>query len=136
MAALAKAIKTYTERVEEQDTINKMHDAIQRAECIVFLGFAYHKQNMRLLFNPLPEFKTTKHIFGTAYGMSDADKSEVVDELAEMFPHYEDAEAIANDDFSTVKAPLMQLVDLGHIHIETNLTCSKLFEHYAKSLAG
>jgi hypothetical protein len=46
---LSKAIKTYTERIEEPAVLENMQTAIRDAQCIVFLGFAYHKQNMALL---------------------------------------------------------------------------------------
>lgn len=133
-AGLAKSIKTYNERVEEQDVIDKMHFAIRRAECVVFLGFAYHKQNMKLLFDQLPKPKKTKHIFGTAFGMSEADKSEVVDELERIFPDVDDDDSVPSD--SHIHRPALKRRNTSHIHVDAKLTCAKLFEDYAKSLAG
>jgi hypothetical protein len=46
---LAAGIKTYTEQLGEQDVTQGIKNEIQRAECIVFLGFAYHRQNMQIL---------------------------------------------------------------------------------------
>ncbi|MDA9544271.1 hypothetical protein ACM43_06825 [Bradyrhizobium sp. CCBAU 45321] len=128
---LSKAIKTYTERVEESEILEKMQGAIREAECIVFLGFAYHKQNMALL-RPASRARKTKQIYGTAFGMSDSDVSEVVDELASFFPDQELRPAA-----SSGLLPAPPIIDMhANIRIENKLTCLQLFDYYAKSLAG
>lgn len=128
---LAKAIKTYTERIEEEAVLHSMQRTIREAQCIVFLGFAYHKQNMALL-SPAPRSRKTKQIYGTAYGMSDSDVSEVVEELGIFFPD-EDVSPASHSGLAP--APLM--IDMhANIRIENKLTCSQLFDYYAKSLAG
>jgi hypothetical protein len=43
---LSDGIKTYTEQVGDAALIEKIEVEFGRAECIVFLGFAYHAQNM------------------------------------------------------------------------------------------
>jgi hypothetical protein len=43
---VAKQIKTYTEQVEDKTEINNMQQLIESAETIVFLGFAFHQQNL------------------------------------------------------------------------------------------
>jgi hypothetical protein len=49
---LSMGIKTFTESVDqEKDSSNRIQYLIQRANRIIFLGFAYHEQNMNLLFN-------------------------------------------------------------------------------------
>jgi hypothetical protein len=82
--------------VEEESTIFNMQEAIRNAECIVFLGFAYHKQKMRLLFQHHATPKETKPVFATALGMSDADKQEVSDNLEGL--HQEIDEEDEEDD--------------------------------------
>ncbi|MEK9281002.1 hypothetical protein MTR72_15295 [Bradyrhizobium sp. ISRA442] len=128
---LSKAIKTYTERIEEQDVLHKMQAAIHEAECIVFLGFAYHKQNMALL-KPR-ESRITKQIYGTAFGMSDSDVSVIIKELGSFFPD--------NEFGRPVELPggglSVPVIDTNaNIRIENKLTCTQLFDYYAKSLAG
>lgn len=125
---LSMAIKTYTERIEEQEVLQNMQTAIRDAQCIVFLGFAYHKQNMALL---RPSQRNTKQIFGTAYGMSDSDVGEVVEELGLFFP---DVEIIPVDGRGGATYPALDMHN--NIRIENTLTCTMLFDHYAKSLAG
>lgn len=125
---LSKAIKTYTERIEEQEVLQNMQAAIREAQCIVFLGFAYHKQNMALL-KPARSRKT-KQVYGTAYGMSDSDVSEVVGELEAFFP---DNESASIEGPGGLRLPVLKM---SNIRIENKLTCTQLFDHYAKSLAG
>jgi len=51
---LAQRIKTYTEQVAGSEVTNGIRNEIERAEQVVFLGFAYHTQNM-LLLRPFEE---------------------------------------------------------------------------------
>jgi hypothetical protein len=134
---LSKQIKTYTEQVEEESTVLSMQEAIRDADCIVFLGFAYRKQNMKLLFEPPPMRTKTKPIFGTALHMSDADVQEVREELLNLFPEIDEDEDEPDDGgFLDLAMPRPRLPSNDHMHIENKPDCSKLFDHYAKSLAG
>jgi hypothetical protein len=111
---LAGAIKTYTEQLGSGDVIPQIRDEVYRANNIVFLGFAYHSQNM-LMFRPdRPE--QHKRIYGTAYGMSDADLDVVVHQLAEFFA--------------------MSATQRAQIKIDNGHKCADLFDYYAKSLSG
>lgn len=127
---LSKGIKTYTEQIEEQGVLQNMRTAMREAQCIVFLGFAYHKQNMALL-KP-PRSRKTKQVYGTAYGMSDSDVAEVVDELGSSFPDEDDNYGAESE--GRISFPKIALH--SNIRIENKLTCAQLFDHYAKSLAG
>ena len=46
---LAGGIKTYTEQVGGRELSDQLTEEISRADCIVFIGFAYHQQNMHIL---------------------------------------------------------------------------------------
>jgi hypothetical protein len=120
--ALSKGIKTYTEQIEEGETIEKIQGEVRNAKSIVFLGFAFHDQNMALLKprRPLPN----KEIYGTALHMSDADKSEVESQISKFFP----AEKIGGLN--------LEVFPTAHIHIENKLACAGLFDSYAKSIGG
>jgi hypothetical protein len=121
---LARGIKTYTEQIEEAHVIQAIQVAVRESRCIVFLGFAYHKQNMALL-KP-PKSQKTRQVYGTALGMSDDDVGVVTEQLGEFFPDKELGVAF--------NAPQVDLH--RNISIENELTCSQLFDYYAKSLAG
>jgi hypothetical protein len=134
---LSTRIKTYTEQVEEAATVSSMEKAIRNAECIVFLGFAYHKQNMKLLFRNHVVPKVEKPIFATALGMSDADEGEVESNLQDLFPEPGDDDGDPDTGIfgrGLRSPPVLKLHE--HIHIENKLNCAQLFDYYAKSLAG
>lgn len=46
---LAEEIKTFNEQVSDEQLLRKIHDGLDGAERIVFLGFHFHKQNMDLM---------------------------------------------------------------------------------------
>jgi hypothetical protein len=115
---LADGIKTYTEQVGAGDVVNRIRGIIDRAGHIVFLGFAYHDQNMVLL-KPAEEWSASKSIFGTAFGMSDSDVDVTGHEIDAWFKG-RDARAYRK----------------GMINIENKLKSAELFDHYAKSLTG
>lgn len=68
MIEFSNQIRTFTERVEDEAMMSKIHKLILEAEVLVFLGFSYGDMNMQLL-------RTRKNIptkvFGTSLGMSE-----------------------------------------------------------------
>jgi hypothetical protein len=77
---LSEKIKTFTETISNK---NKEHEDIVSIGCsaerVVFLGFAYHKQNLTLLF---PEIsKTNFYCYGTGVGISDNERSDIYQRL-------------------------------------------------------
>ena len=105
--ALAEQIKTYTEQADEKTVLREIKERIDWADCVVFLGFAYHSQNMQMLRSTE---RGKKIVYGTTFGMSAPDAGEV----------------------NTVIA---QTLGPREIHLD-NLKCAALFDHYAKSLTG
>jgi hypothetical protein len=135
---LSKRIKTYTEQIEEESTLSSIEASIRNADCLVFLGFAYHTQNMKLLFGKHAVSRKTKPVFGTALGMSKADTSEVTSRLMDLFPEC-DPEDEPDDDTGLFGLRVPRPIKLKtneHINIENELDCAQLFDCYAKSLAG
>jgi hypothetical protein len=117
-ATLADSIKTYTEQIGVADVIEDVSVKVQTAESIVFLGFAYHDQNIAIL-KPAEAMPASKHLFGTAFGMSDSDVDVTSHQLDAWFTG-RDARAYR----STM------------IRLENKLKCAGLFDYYAKSLTG
>jgi hypothetical protein len=120
---LAKRIKTYSEQLTEKDTVAAMRREVSNAESIVFLGFAFHRQNMSLLGERIKV--QNRQIFGTTCGMSDSDTADVQSVLGDLFP-----EPKIEGDYPVA----FTLND--HIQLEKNLTCSQLFDYYQRSIAG
>lgn len=105
--ALGNEIRTYAEQFDAGAVNTRIQKAIAEAECIVFLGFAYHDQNMTLL---KPEAHLDgRHVFGTAFGMSEADKHVVIGQLSQFFATFPGARPT------------------DYIRIESTLRCSGLF---------
>ena len=76
LEAAAARIKLYTESLQENDDIVAVRTAIKEAETIVFLGFAFHEQNMHVLSPPGPKIEkqsAVRRVLATTYGVSDPD---------------------------------------------------------------
>lgn len=107
---LGDAIKTYTETVEAAE----IKEAVRAARQIVFLGFAYHDQNMNLLADQ--ESLKAKTIFGTAYERSESDVAAVAQQIRDWID------------------PTYQITMANRIHIHPTLTASQVFDYFSKSL--
>jgi len=68
---LSENIKTFTEQLTDHTQLANIHGVIDQADKIVFLGFAFHDQNLELLQSERQ--LQTKKIFASAYGISDSD---------------------------------------------------------------
>lgn len=88
---------------------------MEEAETIVFLGFAYHQQNLKLLDTAtFPKVDNNKRIFGTAYGLSNSNCDVVRRDVASL---------------------LGQKAQSDKVKINNDLTCYDLFTEYSRSLA-
>ncbi|MES2663490.1 MAG: hypothetical protein V4629_09335 [Pseudomonadota bacterium] len=73
---LTKRIKTFTEEVNpESSEILEIRNNISLATDLIFLGFAFHKLNMNLIF-PENEITSSQYVncFATTYGLSKSDE--------------------------------------------------------------
>jgi len=104
------SIKTYTETVQT----DHIQEVIFNAQQIVFLGMAYHDQNLQLLAKPNTlEIKT---VIGTAYGRSAGDVEDITNQIA----------AWGKPDFqSTLRK---------HIRLNNDVPATKIFDDYSRSL--
>jgi hypothetical protein len=101
----AKAETVQTDHIQE---------VIFKAQQIVFLGMAYHDQNLQLLANP-GTFEI-KSVIGTAYGRSLGDIEDITNQIA----------AWAKPDF--------QSTFRKHIQIYNNIPATEIFDDYSRSL--
>ncbi len=109
---IARKIKTFTEGTDEDASeIIRIRQAMQQADKIVFLGFAFHPLNMELLApKGVAREDQTQRVIGTAYGLSDSD-----------------IEVISDDLSGRLGGPLK--INLPSI------TCSDLFSQYSRTLS-
>lgn len=115
LVKLSQRILTYTE-VKANESKENVDIALQDAEKWVFLGFAFHDQNMKLL-QPGTGYDQKK-IYGTAYGMSPSDLEITRRKLVQFFlgaHHYRLQEELKET-------------------LQANLTCSQLFDYFRLSL--
>lgn len=112
---LADRIKTYTEQIDDQTQIEEIRNKISEADKIIYLGFAFHDQNLQLL-KPVKALQSSKEIFGTGFGMSDSDIKVTKQQLLEFFNH------------SAHRSVSEKII------LENKHKCADIFEHYAKSL--
>ena len=111
---LSNRIRTYTEQIEDPAELNAIREQVSAAKKIVFLGFAFHDQNLKLL-QPEKEMRG-KPIFGTAVGMSNSDISVVGAQLLIFF-----------DEVGRHTMSNKMLLENTH-------KCSDVFDFYSKSL--
>lgn len=76
-------IQTFTEHSEDAELQQLIHNSVGESELILFLGFAYHKQNLDLL---TPETSDRNNrVIGTAYKISDSDTALISRSLEKRF---------------------------------------------------
>ena len=118
MEYMAKRIKTYTEQIEQSATLGALKDAVMNADTLVFLGYSYHPENMRLL--TLDQPGATERVFGTAKDISIADIGIIEEQIKMMVaekPLYRDADGYLNEQLFI-----------------RDQTCAGLLQEYSRSL--
>jgi len=110
----AKAIRTFTEGIDrETSDVDAIRAVLRDASRIAFLGFAFHRLNVALLFpglsdgEPVPNRPT----FATGIGISRADGDAIASELSKLG-------ATSHERFQ----------------VRSDLTCAGLFREYWRSL--
>lgn len=66
---LYKGIRTYSEQIADADLVKQISDEVIKAKTVVFLGCAYHTQNVQILSSKNAAFEKT--FLGTAFDISD-----------------------------------------------------------------
>lgn len=113
IADVAQQVRTFTERVEEGDELAAMRATIAEADRVVFLGFAFHRQNVELLASRMMDHS---EILATSYNISASDKGVIEEELEVAFGH----EQVLNDT-------RVQLADMK---------CDQFFREYWRTLTA
>ena len=109
---LSDRIKTYSEQVEDEALLAAMKNSIQKSSTIVFLGFAFHSQNMDLLKCGLSH--KDWNVYFTTYGMSEPDIVAATLKIRRTF-------SVGTDQ------PALNIVPV-------NMTCGKFMQGYKSAL--
>ena len=115
---MSNQIRTFTEEMTDTDQLGRMRDEIARAGTLVFLGFGFHKQNIALLAEQ--NSLGTKRIFGSAFGVSNADLKVVKSRILPLFKQ--------NDQGPLVHGSTAMKMD--------KLKCSPLMDEYKMTLTA
>ena len=108
----ASKIKTYSERIEDEGAITTLHRLLIDAETIVFLGFAFHDENMKLMTSGAPN--RLRRVFATARGISNSDCEVLREQIRDVFGKNED------------RIP---------IELRQGLSCYEIFDEYSRTLS-
>lgn len=112
LISLSKEIKTFTEQIDYDRKLDGIRNWIADSEILVFLGFAYHKQNLALLAQE--NLTVVKRVFGTAWGLSSSDTAVVKTDLKETF----------------------KLSENVQLDIRNDLQCVQLFDEFSRSMSS
>lgn len=79
---IAENINTFSESVKDTAILEEIRTEVRQAETLVFLGFAFHDQNMKILSAPKPraDEPATRRVLATTFDMSKSD-TEIVRSL-------------------------------------------------------
>ena len=110
---ISRGIKTFNEQIDDGEDLQALRSLVQEAEIIVFLGFAFHRQNIELL-RP-GESCRAKRVYATAINISSSDCEIIKGEIEELL----------SQDGSKAK-----------IEINNHKTCNELFKEYWRGLTA
>lgn len=115
LVATSQQLRTFTEGIDPAvSDIESVRATVSDAKRLVFLGFAFHRLNMDLLFGTSGSKmkKSTQTIFGSAFGLSPSDCSAISNELS------------AHTGLSN-----------GPMQLRNDLTCATLVQEYWRGLS-
>lgn len=106
-------IRTFTESTNpDSDDTKSIRRHLTEAQLVLFLGFAYHSLNLKLLTpDPRGEWGPTADCYGTAFGLSTPDTNLLTQELATLSG-----------------------LPLDRITLRNDLKCADLFNEYWRTL--
>ncbi|WP_413711828.1 hypothetical protein [Rhizobium sp. Rhizsp82] len=98
----ARQIRTFTERVDDEEMLSRMRNTVSDASTIIYLGFAYARMNMELL--RVNYTGTQKRVYGTTYFMSEANKKQSIDRVSYALSSKDSGHMIVRQTFESVSA--------------------------------
>ena len=115
LVPVSQQLRTFTEGTDPAvSDINLIRTTVSNAKRLAFLGFAFHRLNMELLFgsDASARKRTTRSVVGSALGISPSDCTVITDEI------------------STHTG-----LAIGPIQLRNDLTCAALVQEYWRSLS-
>lgn len=110
---ILSGLKTYTEQIEDSNTLTEFRNAIAESETLIFLGNQYHDTNINLICGGIHKENKSKKVFATRKGIE------------------------SNSDLEIVKIKLEKLnFRPGLNSFFFSETCNDLFREYGRSMRG
>jgi hypothetical protein len=75
---ISERIRTYTEQITEPELQHALTQAVNNAKQVVFLGFGYHQQNMRLIS---PSTQVGRYVLATVFGIDSNNYDRMIEML-------------------------------------------------------
>jgi hypothetical protein len=119
LKAIAEGINTFSEGVRDKGHAEVLSSAIEEAEQVIFLGFAFHPLNMELLKAPDKTITSISKVFGTTFDLSEAAIRSV--------------DALIHYSFNKLKKPTKGntgLVYFDEVNLESKAASVFLREHF------
>jgi hypothetical protein len=120
----AKRIRTYTEQNSDESFGKEIRAAFDQAKVAIFLGCAYHPQNVSLLSEQGSAHD--KKIFGTAIGISKDGVTRIVERLVSSY-------TVLPNGFGSYEQYAPGVAD-SYIRLHDDLGCGALLKYYRESL--
>jgi hypothetical protein len=100
LVRVSSELRTFTEGTDPSSSeIALIRAAMRNSRRSVFLGFAYHPLNLKLLFGELEDrpLRTSHRVFGSAYGMSDSNIEAAANDIAILGRFHSDHVILRSD---------------------------------------
>lgn len=109
----SEKIRTFAEGTDSKSSnIDEIRYAVSNCDRLIFLGFAYHPMNMKLISSSAGS-NVPRASYGTALGLSGSDCSIVENEIRALVGR-----------------------EIEKVQLRNDLTCSKLLDEYRRSLTS
>jgi hypothetical protein len=120
----ASRIRTYSEQIADQELKARIAEAVKTAHTVVFLGCAFHFQNVRIL--TAQSDALSKRVLATAVGISEDGITQIAAKLLESLIHLPNGYSSYEDVVPGI---------LGkQISLRNDLKCHELLAEYRHSL--
>lgn len=71
LPSVARRLRTYTEQIDDATLIADVQNTVREAKQLVFLGFGFHQQNIKLLTGNFGDSVPAKQVYYSGYGIPD-----------------------------------------------------------------
>jgi hypothetical protein len=91
LPSVARHLRTYTEQIDDERLITDIQTTIRDAERLVFLGFGFHQQNIKLLTGSAGDEVPAKQVYYSGYGVPEQAVETMISRtlpMAGLWPHH------------------------------------------------